>query len=183
MKKYLAMILCLTVLLGNPAEAAIARGGHEEIQVENCSAQASKKETRNNTKKEAGPERKSAPRYSTADLDLLSRLVHAEAKGEPYLGKVAVAATVLNRVEDPGYPASIPEVIYEYDHGFQYCPVRNGTINFPADRQAVKAVEEALKGDDPTSGAVSFFNPAQSCNAWIRNRPYKTTIGNHVFVK
>lgn len=121
--------------------------------------------------------------YSEEDIDLLARLVHAEAKGEGYNGKVAVAATVLNRVESDAYPETIKGVIYEYNYGYQYCPVRNGQINRPTDEQSRKAVREALRGKDPTGGALSFYNPAKSYNRWIRNRPYAATIGNHVFVK
>jgi len=137
--------------------------------------------------------------YPEEDIELLARLVYAEAKGETYKGKVAVAATVLNRVENnsfPGtikgviyefknnsFPGTIKGVIYEFNHGYQYCPVRNGQINRPADEDSKKAVQEALRGKDPTGGALSFYNPAKSHNQWIRNRPYATTIGSHVFVK
>ncbi|KHF29662.1 Spore cortex-lytic enzyme precursor [Anoxybacillus sp. BCO1] len=50
---------------------------------------------------------------SQADKDLLARLVHAEAKGEPFAGKVAVATVVLNRVDHPNFPNTIRQVIYE----------------------------------------------------------------------
>ncbi len=121
--------------------------------------------------------------YSREHIDLLERLVHAEAKGENYTGKVAVAATVLNRVKNADYPDSIPGVIYEYNQGYQYCPVGNGEINRAADKITKEAVKEALRGRDPAQGAISFYNPSKSFNQWIRSRPYVTTIGNHVFVK
>lgn len=120
---------------------------------------------------------------SSEEIDLLARLVHAEAKGEPFLGKVGVAATVLNRLENDRYPDTVPEIIYQHDSGFQYCPVRNGQINKPADTISVKAVKEALKGKDPTGGALSFYNPVKSSNTWIRTRVYCRQIGNHIFVK
>lgn len=120
---------------------------------------------------------------SSEEIDLLARLVHAEAKGEPFLGKVGVAATVLNRLENDQYPDTVSEIIYQHDSGFQYCPVRNGQINKPADAISVKAVREALKGKDPTGGALSFYNPAKSSNTWIRTRVYCKQIGNHIFVK
>ncbi len=124
-----------------------------------------------------------APRFSAKDIDLLARLVQAEAGGEPYPGKVAVAATVLNRVESPRYPNTIPGVIYQVSYGYQYCPVRNGTINRPAGDEARRAVLEALEGNDPTGGALSFYNPAKSWNAWIRSRPVLARIGSHLFVR
>jgi spore germination cell wall hydrolase CwlJ-like protein len=199
MKKYLAMFLCFSFLLGNPVEAAISNGRNEESQAKSYLTSAAERDAQKKTSVKSGNEEinlkngagktknhnngEKTSRYSPEDLDLLARLVHAEAKGEPYQGKIAVAATVLNRVEDPCYPDTIPEVIYEYNHGFQYCPVRNGEINCPADEQAFKAVEEALEGKDPTGGALSFFNPSKSFNVWIRSRAYLTEIGNHIFVK
>ena len=120
---------------------------------------------------------------SSEEIDLLARLVHAEAKGEPFLGKVGVAATVLNRLENAQYPNTVSEIIYQHNHGFQYCPVRNGQINQPADKVSFQAVRKAMEGKDPTGGALSFYNPAKSSNSWIRARIYCKQIGNHIFVK
>ncbi|HAP31718.1 MAG TPA: hypothetical protein DCQ14_01490 [Firmicutes bacterium] len=94
--------------------------------------------------------------FSAAELELLARLVQAEAGGESFKGKVAVAATVLNRVQSPLYPNTISGVIYQVSYGFQYCTVRKGTINRPAGAEAHRAVQEALQGNDPTGGALSF---------------------------
>jgi N-acetylmuramoyl-L-alanine amidase len=118
-------------------------------------------------------------------LDLLARLVHAEAEGEPYLGKVAVAATVLNRVASSNYPNTIPGVIYQVIDGryVQYEPVLNGRINIPAGAEAIRATQEAVRGVDPSFGAIGFFNPAKTSNSWVRSRPVTTVIGNHVFFK
>ncbi|UNC92738.1 cell wall hydrolase [Candidatus Contubernalis alkaliaceticus] len=125
-----------------------------------------------------------ASRYSASDLDLLARLVRAEAGGESYLGQVAVAATVLNRVKSSQYPNTIRGVIYQVSGGYiQYCPVRNGTINQPANASTRRAVEEAINGSDPSKGALSFYNPRYTSNAWILSRPRTTVIGNHVFVR
>ena len=49
----------------------------------------------------------------SGDLDLLARLISAEARGEPYMGQVAVGAVVLNRVDHPSFPNSISGVIYQ----------------------------------------------------------------------
>lgn len=128
--------------------------------------------------------RGSVGRYSQRDIELLARLVHAEAQGEPYTGKVAVAATVLNRLEDPNYPKSLSEVIFQTIDGiYQYSPVLDGQINQPADESSRKAVMDALSGVDPTGGALTFFNPSKTADQWVRSRQYITTIGNHVFSK
>ncbi len=125
------------------------------------------------------------PGFSAADIDLLARLVHAEAEGEPYIGKVAAAATVLNRVVSRDYPNTIPEVIYQVIDGryVQYEPVLNGRINIPAGAEAKRATREAVGGSDPSLGAIGFYNPAKTTNAWVRSRPTTIVIGNHVFFK
>jgi N-acetylmuramoyl-L-alanine amidase len=181
--------------MGNPAETAIKNSNVDDITGEKILIMATEKEDGETNLKssqdEINPEngdaetenQESNSQYSAEDIDLLARLVHAEAKGEPYRGKIAVAATVLNRIKSSDYPNTIPGVIYQNNYGFQYCPVRNGQINRPADKDAFRAVKEALEGNDPTGGALSFFNPSKSSNRWIRSRPYLTKIGNHIFVK
>lgn len=117
----------------------------------------------------APPPTETPTRFSAADLDLLARLVRAEAGGEPYQGQVAVAATILHRVESPDYPNTIPGVVYQVVDGryTQYEPVLNGTINLPADDSARRAVKDAVNGVDPSRGAIGFYNPDKTSNAWV----------------
>lgn len=123
-------------------------------------------------------------RFSERDIELLSRLVYSEARGETYEGQVAVAATVLNRLRDPKYPKTIPGVIFQVVDGYyQYSPVANGQIYQTPDETARRAVMDAIAGYDPTGGATTFFNPAKTSDQWVRSRKYITTIGNHVFSK
>ncbi|HHX01064.1 MAG TPA: hypothetical protein GX739_00170 [Firmicutes bacterium] len=126
------------------------------------------------------PEQQKKPRLTVKDneMDLLARAVHAEAKGEPYEGKVAVAAVILNRVEHPEFPNTIAGVIYE-PLAFQV--VANGTINQEPDQVSRQAAYDALHGLDPTNGALYFYNPAKTQNRWIRSRPVLKTIGKHIF--
>lgn len=128
--------------------------------------------------------RGSTGRYSERDIELLARLVHAEARGESYIGQVAVAATVLNRLKDPNYPKSIPSIIYQVvENRYQYSPVLDGQINIPANETARKAARDAIAGLDPTGGATTFYNPQKTDDQWVKTRTYHTTIGNHVFAK
>ncbi|MBC9785562.1 cell wall hydrolase [Heliobacterium chlorum] len=113
-----------------------------------------------------------------ADADLLARLIEAEASGEPYKGKVAVGAVVLNRMKSGLFPRTIAGVIYDK---WQFEPVQNGTINEPASSDSVKAAWDALSGWDPSSGSLYFFNPGKTSDSWMRQRSIITTIGNHVF--
>jgi len=122
--------------------------------------------------------------YSQQDIDLLARLVYAEAAGEPYAGQVAVAASVLNRIKSPLYPNTISSVIYQVSYGYyQYSPVLDGRINLPANKTAYQAVYDALSGWDPSNGALGFFNPLKTSNQWVRQQTVTAIIGNHVFFR
>lgn len=115
---------------------------------------------------------------SEKEKDLLARLVTAEAKGEPYAGKVAVAAVVLNRVENDQFPDTIQQVIYQEK---QFEPVDNGMINKPAATEAKKAVNEALAKNGEITDALYFFNPDETDSKWLRTRNVTEEIGNHRF--
>lgn len=115
------------------------------------------------------------------ELNLLARVVHGEARGESYLGQVAVAAVILNRVLSSRYPNTIEGVIYQ-SHQFE--SVTNGQYNLHPSSSAYKAAREALRGLDPTMGALFFINPHIATNVWWFERRQKTvTIGNHVFAR
>ena len=117
---------------------------------------------------------------NNTDLNLLSKLVHGEARGEPYKGMVAVAATVLNRVSDSRFPNTIAGVIYQSG---AYTCVADGQINLEASSQARKAAQDAINGWDPTSGCIYYFNPDTATSGWIWSRPQVMTIGKHIFCK
>lgn len=121
---------------------------------------------------------------SAADKDLLARLVSAEAKGESYAGKVAVATVVLNRVDHPDFPDTVKDVIYQIDGGhYAFTPVQNGTINQAADAESIKAVNEALAFRGQGNGSIYFYNPQTSSSTWILSREVTVRIGNHTFAK
>lgn len=114
------------------------------------------------------------------DLNLLARCVNAEARGEPYLGQVAVAAVVLNRIADPAFPKTVADIIYQPQ---AFSSVADGQINLQPSASALRAAQEALDGSDPSKGAVFFFNPAKTKNKFIWSRPQILQIGNHIFTK
>lgn len=112
-------------------------------------------------------------------LENLARIIYAEAKGEPYLGQVAVGAVVLNRMRSSHFPNTLEEVLYE-DFAFQ--PIANNQFYNQPDANAYRAAQEAISGHDPTGGALYFYNPAKiSASNWIWTRKVITQIGNHVF--
>lgn len=123
-------------------------------------------------------ENKPTQKISKEELSLLARLVHAEAKGEPYKGKVAVATVVLNRVEHEQFPDTIEEVVYE-ENAFE--PVSNDSIEKPADEESYKAVKDALAVKGKNEELLYFYNPETATSDWIRSREVVKTIGNHAF--
>ncbi len=121
---------------------------------------------------------------SAADKELMARLVRAEAVGEPYAGKVAVATVILNRVASPDFPNSVREVIYQISNGhYAFTPVQNGQINQPADAASKRAVNEALAIKGQGNGSLFFYNPKTAISQWITSRETTVTIGNHRFAK
>lgn len=117
---------------------------------------------------------------NSSDLNLLARVVYAEARGEVYAGQVAIAAVVLNRVKSSSFPNSIAGVIYQSG---AFTAVSDGQINLTPNETAKKAAQDALNGWDPTYGCIYYFNPNTATNAWIWSRPHVITIGKHRFCK
>ena len=114
------------------------------------------------------------------DLNLLSRVVYSEARGEPYSGQVAVAAVVLNRVKSSNFPNTVSGVVYQSG---AFDAVSDGQINLSPNQTARNAAQDALNGWDPSYGAIYYFNPSTATNKWIWSRPTTVTIGKHRFCK
>lgn len=115
---------------------------------------------------------------SSSQVDLLARLISAEARGEPYSGQVAVGAVVLNRIKLPSFPNTLPGVIYQ--SGAFTC-ITDGQFNQPVAESAYRAARDALNGVDPSGGAIYYFNPSTATSSWIWSRPLITVIGKHRF--
>lgn len=105
-------------------------------------------------------------------------MVHGEARGEPYKGKVAVAAVVLNRVESSSFPNTIAGVVYQSG---AFSAVKDGQINLTPDSESIRAAQDAMNGWDPTGGCLYYYNPNTATDSWIRTRTVKTVIGRHYF--
>jgi len=122
--------------------------------------------------------------YNQDDLYWLSRIISAEAKGEPLLGQIAVGNVVLNRVRSKSYPNTIYGVIFDRKYGTQFSPVSFGTIYQKPTASAVIAAKICLEGYSLSDEVLFFLNPRIATNNWIvRARPYAFTIGNHDFYK
>lgn len=112
------------------------------------------------------------------DLYLLAKCIHAEARGESYVGQVAVGAVILNRVADPDFPDTIYGVIYQ---PWAFTAVHDGQINLEPEASAYQAAMDALNGWDPTYGSLYYYNPVTATSKWVFDRQTVTVIGKHVF--
>lgn len=114
------------------------------------------------------------------DLKLMSNAVYGESRGEPYIGQVAIAAVILNRLENAKFPNSVPSVIFQPG---AFTAVADGQIWLTPNATAKKAVNDAIKGWDPSTGAIYYFNPATATSKWIWSRPQIKRIGRHIFCR
>jgi N-acetylmuramoyl-L-alanine amidase len=125
-----------------------------------------------------------ATQSNDKDLYWLAKIIHTEARGEPFLGQVAVGAVVLNRVKSSGFPNNVYDVVFDkYDIYFQFEPVQNGEIHrLEPNENSYAAARRALAGEDPTNGSMFFHNPTISKSAWMAAKPVIVRIGKHEFM-
>lgn len=120
----------------------------------------------------------SSSAQTNSDLYLLAKLIHSEARGEPYVGQVAVGAVCLNRVKDPGFPNTLEGVIYQ---PWAFTALHDGQFNLEPNSTSYQAAQDALNGWDPSYGSIYYYNPKTATSSWIFSRTTIVTIGNHVF--
>ena len=116
--------------------------------------------------------------YSSSDVYLLAKTIHAEGRGEPYTGQVAIGAVILNRVRSSAFPNTVSGVVYQKG---AFTAVDDGQINLAPNDTAMRAARDAMNGWDPSGGAIYYYNPAVATNSWIFDRQTVTVIGKHVF--
>ena len=120
--------------------------------------------------------------YNADAVYWLSRIISAEAKGEPLIGKIAVGNVILNRVRSSSFPNTIYGVIFDRKFGVQFTPAANGTIYAAPTEESIIAAMICLEGYTLSSDALFFLNPRISTSFWIvNNRKYEFTIGRHDF--
>lgn len=118
--------------------------------------------------------------FSQNDIQLMANAVYGESRGEPYIGQVAVAAVILNRLDNASFPDTVSGVIFEPG---AFTAVADGQIWLTPNEQAKKAVLDAINGWDPTGNAIYYFNPDTATSGWIWSRPQIKQIGKHIFCK
>jgi len=117
---------------------------------------------------------------SSNDVYVLSKIIAGEARGESYLGQVAVGAVIVNRTKNPNFPNSVYGVVFEPG---AFDAVSDGQYYRAPKADAVKAARVAINGWDPTGGALYYWNPATATSKWIWSRPIIARIGMHVFAR
>lgn len=115
-----------------------------------------------------------------AELDILAKLIYSEARGESYEGQVAVGAVIMNRLQSSQFPNTITEIAFQPG---AFTAVDDGQYWLTPDRTAYLAAQDAVRGWDPTKGALYYFNPQTATSSWIWSRPQTVQIGNHIFAK
>lgn len=115
-----------------------------------------------------------------SEMDIMARVIHGEARGEPYKGQVAVGAVVMNRIRSSHFPDTIRGVVFQPG---AFTAVSDGQYWLTPNATAYRAALDAVRGWDPTGGALYYFNPKTATSKWIWSRTQTVTIGNHIFAK
>ncbi|WP_257347740.1 spore cortex-lytic enzyme [Pseudalkalibacillus decolorationis] len=168
---------------GTPLKKQAEKGGKAPQQQQGQGGQGGQdnQQQAQPQKKPANKQQKNVPSgYSENDIQLMANAVYGEARGEPYVGQVAVAAVILNRVESAAFPNTISGVIFEPG---AFTAVADGQIWLTPNETAEKAVRDAINGWDPSDGCIYYFNPDTATSGWIWTRAQVTQIGKHIFAK
>ena len=120
--------------------------------------------------------------YRSDEVYWLARIISAESRGEPLLGKITVGNVILNRVKSKAYPNTIYGVIFDKKYGVQFSPASNGTIYNEPTSESIIAAKICLEGYSISNKILYFVNPKKAPNSWIsKNGTLFTKIGNHAF--
>lgn len=191
LKKTISVILIFTILfLFIPLYRAFGQGIHKETAIKGLGLTLLLIFIIHFTQERLAPplEEEMVVPLNAKEIDLLARIIHAEARGEPYEGKIAVGAVVINRIKSPLFPNHLQEVI---DSKNQFEPVSDGSIFNRPNRESRQAAFEALRGEDPSLGALYFYNRdlviqrgTHHIITWFDdNTTITTIIGNHTFAR
>ncbi|WP_339320638.1 spore cortex-lytic enzyme [Paenibacillus sp. FSL R10-2734] len=112
------------------------------------------------------------------EMDILAKVIYSEARGEPYKGQVAVGAVVMNRIQSSQFPNNIKDVVFQKG---AFTAVSDGQYWLTPNRTAYLAALDAVRGWDPTTNSLYYFNPDTATSAWIWSRPQNLKIGKHIF--
>ncbi len=181
-RRYAAFVLLAVVLTSTGAAAAVREltgpGLAADAAGTGSGTQAVAGEPAAPTAKPGTPAGSPGANLSPDDVYLLARLISGEARGEPFEGQVAVGAVVLNRMRTGQFPRTVAGVVYQPG---QFEAAANGQIDLTPTKSAVEAAKAAAAGQDPTGGALYFFDPSRTWSPYLWSRPLKVEIGGHRF--
>lgn len=115
--------------------------------------------------------------YDEESLYWLSRIIFSESGNQSLSGKIAVGNVVLNRVNDPAFPDTIYDVIFQKN---QFSPAGSGSIYRDPRESSVIAAKLVLDGAEVMGDALFFNQVGLKCFA-SKNRTFIATIGGHSF--
>jgi N-acetylmuramoyl-L-alanine amidase len=122
------------------------------------------------------------PVISEQDIDCLAKNIYHEARGEPFLGQVAVALVTVNRVASGVFQSTVCKTVYAYKQ-FSWTQDKQKKVkNAKAWAVAVDIAKAVLHKDivQPDFNAV-YFHTKNIQPFWAKTRTMLATIGNHVF--
>lgn len=128
-------------------------------------------------------------KLSDEELEVLLRIVEAEAGSEDEEGKLLVANVVLNRMNSDRFPDTVTEVVFQEERGItQFSPVSNGSYyRVEVSEETVSAVGRALTGEDISQGALFFaarkYADSSKMKWFDENLTYLFVHGGHEFFK
>ena len=134
-------------------------------------------------------EQKLAYELTDEEVEVLQRIVEAEAGSEDEDGRLLVANVVLNRMNSEAFPDTVREVVFQQSKGVtQFSPVASGRyFTVEISEKTVAAVERALAGEDISQGALYFASRKRANNSKMRWFDTKLTFlfehGGHEFFK
>ena len=175
LKRTSVIIILVLLLFLSYMEFVFPSFGVYGTKVDASSTSTKKQTDQSSTSKKTGEN-------GSDSINLLARVINAEARGEPYLGQVAVGAVIMNRVKSAEFPNTIVGVVYQKG---QFTSVTDGQINKAYEDESTirKAAQEAYNGSDPTGGALFFYNAKTTKSKWLYTRPTLKVIGSHTFAK
>ena len=122
--------------------------------------------------------------FGKENIKWLSRIIQAEAEGEDLACKIAVGNVVLNRIDDPYFPSTVYDVIFQVDVDgtVQFTPTETEGIYLPPSDEAIIAAYACYEGAN-TAGMSEFFaDPAKGDVSWFESQlTYVVTLGSLSF--
>lgn len=127
--------------------------------------------------------------YTSSDVDLVARMMRAEAEGEGRLGMLMVGNVIVNRLKanclDFRGLRTIRQVIFQVQGGnYSFEAVQKGNVFYnPArsvERRLAKLTLDYWR-EHPSKYALWYFNPYAPCPSTWYNQPFTGQYKQHCY--